>query len=71
MRRILVSFVAAAALALALVGSAFAQEVCTSGATYALNYVVDTLGGGGLTNEGAIAPGTHSGFAGLCLGLGG
>ncbi|MDQ3870691.1 MAG: hypothetical protein M3301_03625 [Chloroflexota bacterium] len=70
MRRIAISFVVGVALALALVGAAFAQEICTSGETYALNYVVPMLESGGLTNDGSVAPGTHSGFAGLCLGLG-
>ncbi len=70
MRRILVSFLAAAALVLALVGAAFADEICTSGETFALNYAVPMLESGGLTNDGAVSPGTHSGYAGLCLGLG-
>ncbi len=71
MRRIVVSLVAAAALALGAIGSASAQvDICSSGRVYAQNHILEMLQGGGVNNPGAHKPGSHSGFAGLCLGLG-
>ena len=66
MRRIIFSFVAAAALAVALVGSAMAQDVdCSSGQAFAQSHVVALAQQGELGAGGHIS-GTHQGFVGLC-----
>ncbi|MDQ3871903.1 MAG: hypothetical protein M3301_09860 [Chloroflexota bacterium] len=70
MGKFVVSLVAAAALTLGLVGSAMAEDICSSGSSYAQNHIVEMLQGGGVNNPDAHKPGSHSGFAGLCLGLG-
>ncbi|MDQ3871904.1 MAG: hypothetical protein M3301_09865 [Chloroflexota bacterium] len=67
----IISFAAATTLALGVIGSASAQaDICSSGRAYAQNHIVPMLQGGGVNNPGAHKPGSHSGFAGLCLGLG-
>ena len=71
MRRIAISLAAAAALNLALIGSASAQvDICSTGRAFAQNHIVPMLQGGGVNNPDAHKPGSHSGFAGLCKGLG-
>ena len=70
MRKFVVSLVAATSLTLALVGSAMAQDICSSGRAFAEHHVVPMLQAGGVNNPDAHDPGSHSGFAGLCKGLG-
>ncbi len=71
MRRIVISLAAATTLTLGAIGSASAQvDICSTGRAYAQNHIVPMLQGGGVNNPGAHKPGSHSGFAGLCLGLG-
>lgn len=71
MRKFVASLVVAASLTLALVGSAMAHEIdpCSGGSAYA-HHITDMVTGGGVNNPGAHKPGSHSGFAGLCLSLG-
>jgi hypothetical protein len=68
MRRILVSLVAAAALAVALAGSSTAHECPAEGespSVYAEHHIVALAQEGELGADAHI-PGTHQGIAGLC-----
>ncbi len=70
MRKVILSVVAAASLTLAVAGSAMAQDICSSGQMFAEHHIVFMLQAGGVNNPDAHTPGSHSGFAGLCKGLG-
>ena len=65
MRRIIISLVAAAALTLALVGSAMAQDICASGQAFAQEHILVVVVGD-VGGQPAHIPGTHQGFFGLC-----
>lgn len=68
MRRIVISLVAAAALALALVGSTMAHVCPAEGespSVFAQHHIVALAQEGELGADAHI-PGTHQGFAGLC-----